>query len=675
MSELEKLWKPVKQNPADFTAWTLLIQYAEAQCFMEEIRDVLSAFLNRYPYCYGYWKKYCDLEKKRGTLELCNQVYERGLTAVPLSVDLWLHYLGHVRAIHEGQVEPVRAAFERAVAACGLEFRSDRLWEQYASWETTNKEPIRALAVYRRAIAVPTLSYRTHFENLEQFVGETPPQDLLTVEEFLEARRAVLAELKDAAPPEPVPPPSADLLPPGCDEAPPGEVPTLPILSSDEEGVRLRSKILTPLRELHKENEKQVSLRWTFEEAIKRPYFHVKPLERGQLKNWKSYLDFEIEQGDQERIRVLFERCLIACTLYEEYWLKYIRYLETPTDPLKYDPDRIRAVFERVCWVHLPTKPAVHMVWATFEEKQGDLERAAEIVDRLSQHVSLLEVTQRRVNLARRRGRLDLAEQLYAEALKASSHRQHAVILAVKFVRFLYKVRDDRPKAEEVLREAIRQDPANQRLYMQMVDLGFQARPTDDKLVLEAFEMALAAPLELPERMMMAHRRVEFLEDFGDDIHRLASAQEEYFTLARAVKAEAKKMKEAGYQEATSPAAAMALVGKRPATESPAQNGPDKRARANYTSGGSSSTATPARKPYQAPPATPQFSQPPPAAAPQYSYNQPRPQYPQQYPPAAGYQYPQQQQGWGYPPGQYQYPQQYPQYGQPGYQYPGYQHH
>jgi hypothetical protein len=48
----------------------------------------------------------------------------------------------------------------------------------------------------------------------------------------------------------------------------------------------------------------------------------VKPLERCQLKNWKEYLDYEIEQGDQERIIVLFERCLIACALYEEFWIK-----------------------------------------------------------------------------------------------------------------------------------------------------------------------------------------------------------------------------------------------------------------------------------------------------------------------------------------------------------------
>lgn len=55
---------------------------------------------------------------------------------------------------------------------------------------------------------------------------------------------------------------------------------------------------------------------------IKRPYFHVKPLEAEQLKNWRLYLDFEINEGDETRITVLFERCLIACALYDQFWTK-----------------------------------------------------------------------------------------------------------------------------------------------------------------------------------------------------------------------------------------------------------------------------------------------------------------------------------------------------------------
>ena len=48
----------------------------------------------------------------------------------------------------------------------------------------------------------------------------------------------------------------------------------------------------------------------------------MKPLERSQLKNWRDYLDFEIQQGSHERVIVLFERCMIATALYEDFWLK-----------------------------------------------------------------------------------------------------------------------------------------------------------------------------------------------------------------------------------------------------------------------------------------------------------------------------------------------------------------
>ena len=47
------------------------------------------------------------------------------------------------------------------------------------------------------------------------------------------------------------------------------------------------------------------------------------------MKNWESYLDFEISEGDHERTVTLFERCLIPCALYEQFWIKYARYMET----------------------------------------------------------------------------------------------------------------------------------------------------------------------------------------------------------------------------------------------------------------------------------------------------------------------------------------------------------
>ena len=57
---------------------------------------------------------------------------------------------------------------------------------------------------------------------------------------------------------------------------------------------------------------------------------------RGQTKTpiWWPFLfrivwfcfspDFEIENGSFERVVVLFERCVIACALYEEFWQKWV---------------------------------------------------------------------------------------------------------------------------------------------------------------------------------------------------------------------------------------------------------------------------------------------------------------------------------------------------------------
>lgn len=75
-------------------------------------------------------------------------------------------------------------------------------------------------------------------------------------------------------------------------------------------------------QKIHDVNVIEVKALWSYEDAIKRPYFHVKPLEKSQLNAWRNYLDYEIKQMNAARIRVLFERCLIACAFYEEFWMR-----------------------------------------------------------------------------------------------------------------------------------------------------------------------------------------------------------------------------------------------------------------------------------------------------------------------------------------------------------------
>lgn len=66
-------------------------------------------------------------------------MFERGLKAIPLSIDLWIHYLTHIKQKHQGDRDAIRAQFERAIEACGLEFRSDKVRQKVLKKNQFNK--------------------------------------------------------------------------------------------------------------------------------------------------------------------------------------------------------------------------------------------------------------------------------------------------------------------------------------------------------------------------------------------------------------------------------------------------------------------------------------------------------------------------------------------------------
>ncbi|XP_028159594.1 pre-mRNA-processing factor 39-like, partial [Ostrinia furnacalis] len=306
LPELDKYWKVVNDDPTDFTGWTYLLQYVDQESDVEAAREAYDAFLSHYPYCYGYWRKYADYEKRKGSKKKCLEVLERGLKGIPLSVDLWIHYLNHIKSTRAEDHAFIRSQYERAIEACGLEFRSDRLWESYIKWEAENGSALNVTSIYDRLLATPTLGYTSHFDNFQEHVMSEPVTGVVTQAELVRLR----GEVRDAAGAQP----QLDL--------PPGEDEPVDHVASEEEAQAIKERIIAARRKVHKTTGEEVAARWAFEEGIKRPYFHVKPLERCQLKNWKAYLEWEKQHGSFRRALVLHERCLIACALYEEFWMR-----------------------------------------------------------------------------------------------------------------------------------------------------------------------------------------------------------------------------------------------------------------------------------------------------------------------------------------------------------------
>jgi pre-mRNA-processing factor 39 len=74
LPDLDKYWRAVKADKEDFNAWTFLLQYVDSENDVEAAREAYDSFLSRYCYCYGYWRKYADFEKKKGSVEKCEEV-------------------------------------------------------------------------------------------------------------------------------------------------------------------------------------------------------------------------------------------------------------------------------------------------------------------------------------------------------------------------------------------------------------------------------------------------------------------------------------------------------------------------------------------------------------------------------------------------------------------------
>uniref|UniRef100_A0A8C1S2V0 Pre-mRNA-processing factor 39 n=1 Tax=Cyprinus carpio TaxID=7962 RepID=A0A8C1S2V0_CYPCA len=506
-ADYERLFKVVEDNPEDFNGWVYLLQYVEQENHLEASRKAFDAFFLHYPYCYGYWKKYADIEKKHGYIHMADEVYRRGLQAIPLSVDLWLHYITFLREnqdTSDGEAENrIRASYEHAVLACGTDFRSDRLWEAFIAWETEQGKLANVTAVYDRILCIPTQLYSQHFQKFKEHVQSNNPKHFLSEEEFVQLR----VELANANKPSGDDAPGEE-LPPGTEDLPdPAKRVT--------EIENMRHKVIETRQEVFNHNEHEVSKRWAFEEGIKRPYFHVKALEKTQLNNWREYLDFELENGTPERVVVLFERCLIACALYEEFWIKYAKYLES------YSVEGVRHIFKKACTVHLPKKPTVHLLWAAFEEQQGNVEEARGILKAMEEAVpGLALVRLRRVSLERRHGNMDEAEALLRDGITNGKNSSESSFYAVKLARQLVKVQKSIGKAKKVLLEAVEKDETNPKLYLNLLELEYSGDVQQNEAeIMACFDRALSSTMSLEQRLIFSQRKLDFLEDFGSDVN------------------------------------------------------------------------------------------------------------------------------------------------------------
>lgn len=441
------------------------------------------------------------------------QIYTRAVKANPLNVTLWTSYilflLKKVNKNLPKSNEKIQGVFKEAVDACGMEFRSDELWSLYLEHETKRGNFREVLSLYNRVLNIPTQRYQMHFERCQILVSTRSPVEFLTMEELNTIHKKVHAENDD------------DLL---AEE----DLPSGDIADSLTEGdlKKIQQLILDTRKQMYLLNKEQVEKRSLFEDGIKRLYFFATPLSVKQLQNWRKYLDFEVSQGQHERVVILYERCLMPCAMYEEFWLSYARYMES------HSVEAARSVFERACLIHLPVKFTLHLQWALFEEKHGQLDSVRAIFCNLENVLpGVVMVRLRRVNFERRNGNLQEAERLLREAAQNSFPPEIASFYSVKLARLLLKLRRDPEKAREVLIEALKKEPNSPYLHQSLLEIEISRDAADD--VMLCVERALDSNIHDAMKEILSQRRLEFMEDCGSSIKSLFMAYDEHQILLK----------------------------------------------------------------------------------------------------------------------------------------------
>jgi len=212
---------------------------------------------------------------------------------------------------------------------------------------------------------------------------------------------------------------------------------------------------------------------------------------------------------------------VIACALYEELWLKYGSYLESAKDE-----EGAKKVYKQAADIHCSRKPGIHLAYSAFEESRGNNSSALSILNDFDRrHPNYTAVQLRLIAIERRR--LEKEESTdYSSIVKkyekhiceASFSRKLSSFWSLKLARFYAKVAHDRRQARKVVKNAINRDKDNLQLYTQLVDLAYSSSHQRDSDVIGALDFAIDSPdLSLEERYQFSVRKMEYLEELGND--------------------------------------------------------------------------------------------------------------------------------------------------------------
>ncbi|PPS00558.1 hypothetical protein GOBAR_AA20117 [Gossypium barbadense] len=467
----QKLKEIIAEGELDFDGWTKLISEVE-NFFHDEIENicfVYDSFLSEFPLCYGYWRRYADHMMRLCTIDKAVDVFERAVQSATYSIDVWVDYCGFSVSVFEDDND-IRRLFKRAMSYVGKDYLCHTLWDKYVEFEFSREQWSSLANVYIQTLRFPSKKLHHYYESFQKLAATWKEEmqcpndmDLLSdprVENEVSSCRTdaeiscIIKELLDA--------------------------------STGMDGTKALAKYLSIGKQFYREASELDEKIHHFEAGIRRPYFHVKELDISQLENWHEYLNFVDMHGDFDWAVKLYERCLIPCANYPEFWMRYVDFMES-----KGGREIANFALARAAEVFLKRMPVIHLFTARFKEKIRDVSGAhiALLHYEKESDLSFVETVSIKANMEKRLGNFVAASNTYKEAMEIAAVKQKFDILPILYINFSrlqYMITSNSDAARDILIDGIKCLPHCKLLLEELIKFGMMHGGPRDIHVLDA---------------------------------------------------------------------------------------------------------------------------------------------------------------------------------------------
>ncbi|KAE9602926.1 hypothetical protein Lal_00050182 [Lupinus albus] len=446
----------ISKGSLDFDEWISLISDIEKTYpdDTEKICLVYDNFLSEFPLCYGYWRKYAAHMTHLCTIDKVVEIFEQAVSAATYSVGMWVDYCTFAISAFEDPSD-IRRLFQRAISFVGKDYLCHTLWDKYILFEFSQQQWMPLAHIYIQTLKFPTKKLQQYYDSFIKLVTlfEEGIASLDNSPKELKSEPCFDGEIRTCCNDDKIYCIIKDMM--------------------DSSVGSTRSIALDKYRMIGEqlylnacELDSKIS---PFEANIGRYYFHVRPLDAHQLQNWHDYLDFiELEEDFDWTVK-LYERCLVVCANYPEFWMRYVDFMET-----KGGREIANYSLNRATEIYLKRMPAIHLFNARFKEQIGDVlaARAAYIQSGKETDSDFVENVISKANMERRLGDIGSALNIYKEALEVAAlgKKLHALpILYIHFFRLKYMSTNSVDAARDVLVDGIRNLPQNKVLLEELI--------------------------------------------------------------------------------------------------------------------------------------------------------------------------------------------------------------